>query len=151
MVFSFSFTLLKVLHNLCTGNSVNLISFSRRIRRYGTENVSFIKTFLKLLYTHIFIFVPTIAYGVDDIPCTIVSHSKNPKHSYFQCDISTGEYIIRVLIEVLTGIPIVIIWLLLVYMIEFYLNTLSDQRLTKILIFFKSCTGRKEALIFLLK
>ncbi len=89
--------------------------------------------------------MPTIAYGVDDIPCTIVSHSKNPKHSYFQCDISTGEYIIRVLIEVLTGIPIVIIWLLLVYMIEFYLNTLSDQRLTKILIFFKSCTGRKRS------
>jgi hypothetical protein len=32
-----------------------LISFARRIRRYGMENGSHIKTFLKLLYTHLFI------------------------------------------------------------------------------------------------
>lgn len=48
-----------------------LISFAQRIRRYGMENDSCIKTFLKLLYTHLFIFIPPISYGLSQIPYTI--------------------------------------------------------------------------------
>jgi hypothetical protein len=104
-----------------------LIHFAHRIRRYGTENGSFIKTFLKLLYTHLFIFVPPIAY----------------KHSYFQCGISTVEFIVKVLIDTLLGISIITTWLLFVYpskvyMTEFYLNTWSGQCLAKVLIYLKS-------------
>ncbi len=107
------------------------------------ENGSRIKTFLKLLYTHLFIFVPPIAYAISQIPYTIVYHTKNPKHSYIECDMPTGEYIIKVLIEVLTGVPVVLTWLLFVYpsrvyMTEFYLNTRSGQCLAKILLLFKS-------------
>ncbi|CAF4390270.1 unnamed protein product [Rotaria magnacalcarata] len=48
-----------------------LISFARRIRRYGTENGSFIKTYIKLFYSHLFIFIPPIAYAVGYIPYTV--------------------------------------------------------------------------------
>ncbi len=131
------------------GTLLVLISFARRIRLYGTENASFMKTFLKVLYTHLFFFVPLIAYGICQLPYTIVVNIKNPKHSYFQCGISTGEYIIKVLIEVLTSAPFVVTWLLFVYpsevyMTEFYLNTWLGQHLAKILTFFKSSIDREE-------
>ncbi|CAF1635861.1 unnamed protein product [Adineta ricciae] len=46
-----------------------LISFAIRTRSYGTESGdSFIKTFLKLLYTYMFIFTPPVAYLGDFIP-----------------------------------------------------------------------------------
>ncbi len=115
-----------------------LISFTRRIRRYGMENGSFIRTFLKLLYTYSFIFVPPIAYGVGYIPFTIVHyHSKNSGQAYFHCGISTEEYIIKILTGISQGVSFVITWLLFVYpskvyMTEFYQNTWSGQRITKI-------------------
>jgi hypothetical protein len=113
-----------------------LISFTRRIRRYGMENGSFIRTFLKLLYTHLFIFVPPIAYAVGYTPFTIVHQRRNPGQAYFQCGISTEEYIIKILIEILQGVSFVITWLLFVYpskvyMAEFYRNTWSGQRIIK--------------------
>ncbi|CAF2948985.1 unnamed protein product [Rotaria sp. Silwood2] len=125
------------------------ISLKRRIHQYGTENGSFIKTFLKLLYLHSFVFVPMIAYIVSYIPYTIVINMKNSNQSYFQCGISTGEFIIKVLIETLQGIPTVLTWLLFVYpskeyMAEFYTNTWSGQRLAKILIFFKGNSDREK-------
>jgi len=127
-----------------------LISFTRRIRRYGMESGSYIKTFLKLLYTHLFIFVPPIAYGISQIPFTIAYHTKYQEDTYLQCGISTGEYIIKMLAEVLTGVPIGVTWLLFVYpsrvyMTEFYLNTWSGQCLAKILLLFKSYNDREES------
>jgi hypothetical protein len=126
-----------------------LISFARRIRRYGMEDGSYIKTFLKLLYTHLFIFTPPIAYGVSQIPYTISYKMNYGNKFYFQCGISTGEYILKVLAIVSTGVPIVVTWLLFVYpsrvyMTEFYLNTRSGQCLAKILLLFKSYTNKKE-------
>jgi hypothetical protein len=123
-----------------------LISFAGRIRRYGMENGSYIKTFVKLLYTHLFIFVPPIAYAISQIPYTIVFNTEN---SYFQCGISIGEFVVKVLIDALTGVPVVITWLLFVYpsrvyMTEFYLNTWSGRSLAKILLLFKSYNGRKK-------
>jgi hypothetical protein len=120
-----------------------LISFARRIRRYGTENGSFIKTFLKLFYTHLFIFIPPTAYAVGYIPYAIISLVKNPEYTYYQCGISTVEFIIKVLIDRLLSISIITTWLLFVYpskvyMTEFYLNTWSGQRLATILIHLKS-------------
>ena len=119
-----------------------LISFTRRIRQFGTENGSFIKTFLKLLRTHLFIFIPPITYAVCYIPFTIVFHKRNRDHSYFQCGISTGEYTIKVIIEMLQGVPFIITWLLFVYpskvyMTEFYQNTWSGQHSAGILSHFR--------------
>jgi hypothetical protein len=99
-----------------------MCSFDRRIRQYGTENGSFIKAFLKVLYTYLFIFVPLIAYGICQLPYTIVVNTNNPKHSYFQCGILTGEYIIKGLIEVLTNAPFVVTWLLFVYPSRVYMT-----------------------------
>ncbi len=127
-----------------------LISFARRIRRYGMrKNVSYIKTFLKLLYTHLFIFIPPIAYIISEIPYTIVVNTESPGNEYFQCGISTGEFVVKVLIDGLTGLPVVITWLLFVYpskvyMTEFYLNTWSGRSLANILLLFKSYNGRKK-------
>jgi hypothetical protein len=128
---------------------VLLISFSRRIHYYGMENGSRIKAFLKLLKSHLFIFVPPIAYGICQLPYTIVVNTKNPEHSYFQCGISFGEFIIKVIMESLTGTPYVLTWLLFVYpsrvyMTEFYLNTWSGQCLAKIQMFFRYYIGRKK-------
>jgi hypothetical protein len=124
-----------------------LISFARRIRRYGTENGSFIKTFLKLFYTHLLVFIPPTAYAVGYIPYAIIDLVKNPKYSYYQCGTSTVEFIIKVLIDRLLSISIAITWLLFVYpskvyMTEFYLNTWSGQQLAKILIQIKSYYDR---------
>jgi hypothetical protein len=126
-----------------------LISFSHRISRYGTDNGSRKKTFCKLLYKHLFIFVPPIAYIIVYIPYTIVYSKKNPNDLYFQCGISTGEYIIKVLIDILQGVPFVITWLLFVfpskvYMTEFYLETWSGKCLAKIISLFKSYFNRKK-------
>jgi hypothetical protein len=126
-----------------------LISFAYRIRRYGTENSSFIKTFLKLLYTHLFIFVPPIAYITSYIPYTLVYNVKKPGYGYYQCGISTGEFIIKVIFETLQGVPFTITWLLFVYpskvyMNEYYLNTWSGQCLLKILFLFKSYSDRRR-------
>jgi hypothetical protein len=122
---------------------VVFISFSRHIHYYGMENGSRIKTFLKLLKSHLFIFVPPLAYGICQLPYTIVVNTKNPEYSYYQCGISLGEFIIKVIMESLTDIPYALTWLLFVYpsrvyMNEFYLNTWSGQRLAKILFFFQS-------------
>ncbi|CAF1261626.1 unnamed protein product [Rotaria magnacalcarata] len=108
-----------------------LISFARRIRRYGTENGSFKKTFLKLLYSHMFIFIPPLAYGFSYVSNAIAEGARDSsKHSYFQCGISTGEYIIKVLTEILQSVPTAIVWLIFiypskVYMTEFYMNAWS--------------------------
>jgi hypothetical protein len=51
-----------------------LISFARR---YGIENGSYIKTFLKLLYTHLFIFIPPMAYGISHIPYIVAYHTRD--------------------------------------------------------------------------
>jgi hypothetical protein len=126
-----------------------LISFVRRIHHYGTEHGSYIKTFRKLLYRHLFIFVPPIAYGIGYIIYTIVYQTRNPDHSYFQCGISTGEYIVKVLVETLQGVPFAITWLLFVYpskvyLAEFYLNTWSGKRVVAILTFCKQYNCRKK-------
>ncbi|CAF4256154.1 unnamed protein product [Rotaria magnacalcarata] len=65
-----------------------LISFARRIRRYGTENGSFMKTYLKLFYSHLFIFIPPFAYVFGYIPHTIVINTQDTSQLYFQCGIS---------------------------------------------------------------
>ncbi|CAF3448655.1 unnamed protein product [Rotaria socialis] len=131
------------------GTLLILISFTRRIRRYGTENGSFIKTYLKLFYSHLFIFIPPIAYAVGYIPYTIVTNTQNTSQLYFECGISMVEFIVKVLIESLQGVPPVLTWLLFiypskVYMTEYYLNTWSGQRLARIVIFFRENHEKKH-------
>ncbi|CAM4918625.1 unnamed protein product [Rotaria socialis] len=126
-----------------------LISFARRIRRYGTENGSFIKTYLKLFYSHLFIFIPPIAYAVGYIPYTIVNNTQDTNQLYFQCGISMVEFIVKVLIESLQGVPPVLTWLLFiypskVYMTEYYMNTWSGQRLARIVMFFRENHEKKH-------
>ena len=133
-------------------NIIILISFTRHIRIHGLENNSFIITFLKLLYRHLFIFIPPIAYAVCYIPYTIVINTKNnmfPKRSYYQCGISIGEYIVKVLLEILTGIPFVVTWLLFVYpskvyLTEFYTNTYSGYYLAKVILLVRHYICRKK-------
>jgi len=129
-----------------------LINFARRIHYYGVENGSCIKTFLKLLYIHLFIFVPLIVYIICYIPYTIVVNTKNPAYSYFQCGISLGEFIVKVILESLTGTPYVLTWLLFVYpsrlyMAEYYLSAWSGKRLATIIIFFRIYNCKKENVI----
>jgi hypothetical protein len=108
------------------------------------ESGSYIKTFLKLLYTHLFIFIPPIAYIFGEIPHVILYRTRRIYDSYYYCGISMGEYIIKILADLLPTVTIVVTWLLFVYpsrvyMTEFYLYTWSGQHVAKIFLFFKSC------------
>lgn len=109
-----------------------LISFERRIGRYGMENGSCIKTYCKLLKTHLFIFIPPIVYIIGYVPYSIVINTGEGGKWYYYCGISNAEFITRILIETLTFVPVIITWLLFVYpskvyMTEFYLKTWSGQ------------------------
>lgn len=53
-----------------------LISLARRIQRYSVGKEPFLKTFSKLLYSHLFIFIPPIVYGSSQIPYKIVVQKK---------------------------------------------------------------------------
>ncbi|CAF3412191.1 unnamed protein product [Rotaria socialis] len=128
---------------------LSLISFARRIGRYGTDDGSFIKTYLKLFYSHLSIFIPPIAYAVGYIPYTVTYSTVPSTQYYFECGISIVEFIVKVLIESLQGVPPVLTWLLFiypskVYMTEYYMNTWSGQRLARIVMFFRENHEKKH-------
>ncbi|UJR18374.1 hypothetical protein I4U23_005278 [Adineta vaga] len=65
-----------------------------------------------------------------------------PGQGYYQCDISTIEFMVKIILEALQGLPIVLTWLIFVYpsrvyMTEFYMNTWSGKQVAKMLIFLK--------------
>ena len=119
-----------------------VISLTNHIHRHRMDIKprSYRQTFLILLSKHLFIFIAPIVYATCYIPYTIVINVKNsnnnPRRSYFQCGISTGEYIVKVFIEMLTGVPFVMTWFLYVYpsrvyKTEFYQTTFLGQYLKK--------------------
>lgn len=127
-----------------------LISLARRIRRYGLGSSSYMKTFLKLLYTHLFVLLPPTVYVICQLPYTISYETKNPHHPYYRCGIPTVEYLMKVSADVLTGAPIAITWLLFVYpsrvyMTEFYLNTWTGPYVAEIVLLFKLYQKREES------
>jgi hypothetical protein len=75
---------------------VVFISCALRIHSFGMENGSRVTTFLKLLKSHLFIFVPPIAIGICQIPYNVLVSKDPPYSSYYQCGISFGEFIIKV-------------------------------------------------------
>ena len=126
-----------------------LVSFTRRVREYSTGKGSFLKTYLKLLRSHLFIFVPPITYAVSYIPYTVANNVGNPDRAYFQCGISTAEYITKVLFDGLTNVPVAMTWLLFVYpskvyITEFYLSTWSGKCCVRIWMALQSLRERKE-------
>jgi hypothetical protein len=105
-----------------------LISFALRIHHYGTTQESKTKIFFELLKTHLFVFIPPIIYLLCVIPYLIWFPLKGPTQPYFQCGISTVEYIFKVIVQTLPNLPTVITWLIFiypsnVYMTEFYTET----------------------------
>jgi hypothetical protein len=129
-----------------------LVSCVLRIRSYGMENGSWIKTFLNLLKSHLSIFIPPISFIICNIPYTIVVNTQNPAYSYYQCGISLGDFTIKFILEVLPDVPFVLTWLLFVYpsrvyMTEFYLNTWSGQCVANIyLMLFKRSNDKENNL-----
>jgi hypothetical protein len=73
-----------------------LISCARRIHAFDMENGFRIITFLKLLKSHLFIFVPPIAIVICQIPYNFLVSKDPPYSSYYQCGISFGEFLIKV-------------------------------------------------------
>jgi hypothetical protein len=92
-----------------------LVSFARRMHYYGMENGSWIRTFFKLLKSHLLIFIPPLAYTICQLPYTIVSNRKKPEDTFYPCGISLAEFIVRVIIDTLTNTPYALTWLLFVY------------------------------------
>ena len=112
----------------CLATLLVLISFALRIYYYGTAQMSRTKIFFKLLRKHLFIFIPPTVYLLCVIPYQIWFAHKRHTQRYFQCGISTVEYILKVIVESLPNIPTVLIWLIFVYpsnvyMTEFYTET----------------------------
>ena len=131
-----------------TATVLCLLGFARRIRAYGLEQRSKIGTFAKLAYTHLFIFVPPVAYAACYGPFNLVASLDKPKRGYYFCGISLPEYITRVLLRALMGLPFTITWLLFVYpsrvyMSEFYMNTWCGQRTASIVLLVRRYCGSK--------
>ena len=130
---------------------LSLIGFARRIRAYGLEMNSYMKTFAKLTYSHLFIFVPPLVYAICYGPFNLVASQSKPGMGYYSCGISLGEYIIKVLLRALMGLPFIITWLIFVYpsrvyMNEFYMNTWCGQWTAWIVLGFRRCCSRKKDL-----
>ena len=126
-----------------------LVSFTIRVRDYTRDKDSFLKTYRKLLRRHLFIFLPPITFALCNIPYTVVINLRSPNRAFFQCGISTAEYVIKVLIDGLTNVPVVMTWLLFVYpskvyMTEFYLSTWSGKCCVRIWMLFQSFVERKK-------
>ncbi|CAF3928390.1 unnamed protein product [Rotaria sp. Silwood1] len=109
-----------------------LIVFARRIRTYGMENRCYIVTFVKLVYSHLFIFLPPLVYGICFGIFNIVANRSDSKKGYYHCTMTLPEYVVKLMLSSLRGIPFVFIWLIFVfpsrvYMTEFYMNTWCGQ------------------------
>lgn len=128
---------------------LSLIGFARRIRAYGMEMRSYKKTFAKLAYSHLFIFIPPFVYAICYGPFNLVASQSKAGMAYYQCGISLGEYIIKVLLRATMGLPFVITWLIFVYpsrvyMNEFYMNTWCGQWTAWIVLGFQRCCSKKR-------
>ncbi|UJR38523.1 hypothetical protein I4U23_031191 [Adineta vaga] len=127
---------------------LSLIGFVRRIRAYGMEKRSWIGTFLKLFYSHIFIFIPPVVYALCYGIFNLVAKYDDPDNGYYFCGISLAEYIIKVLLRALMGLPFTITWLLFVYpsrvyMTDFYMNTWCGQWTAYIVLLFRKYSCKK--------
>jgi hypothetical protein len=123
----------------------------RRIRTYGLENRSWIGTFAKLVYRHLFIFVPPIVYTLCYGLFNLVASDDRSGTGYFYCGISLSKYITRVLLRKLAGLPFIITWLLFVYpskvyITEFYINTWCGQWTAYIVLLFRLFSCRRISL-----
>ncbi|CAM2729711.1 unnamed protein product [Rotaria socialis] len=130
---------------------LSLIAFARRIRAYGMENRCYIVTFAKLVYSHLFIFIPPLAYAICYTLYNLVASRSDPITGYYHCGISLAEYIIKIILRSLTGVPFVVTWLIFVYpsrvyMTEFYLNTWCGQWSAWIVAHLRQCFRRNKAL-----
>ncbi|CAF1409231.1 unnamed protein product [Adineta ricciae] len=128
---------------------LTFIGFARRIHAYGLEKHSQSRLFMKLIYTHLFIFIPPVVYSICYGLFNLVAKYSDPDKGYFACGISTPEYIIKILLRGLTGLPFTITWLLFVYpsrvyMSEFYICTWCGQWTAYIILRFRRCFSKKK-------
>jgi hypothetical protein len=98
----------------------------------------------------LFVFVPPVVVVICITPFAILNGRRKNGIVYFPCDISTVKFIVKLLLEMMVGVPFFLTWLLFVYpsrvyMTEFYLNTWSGQVLATILLVFKSHNDREES------
>ena len=94
--------------------------------------------------------MPPVVVVICITPFAIVNGMRENFSVYFPCDISTVKFIVKLVLQMMIGVPFVLTWLLFVYpsrvyMTEFYLNTWSGQVLATILLVFKSCNDREES------
>ena len=132
-----------------TATVLSLLGFARRIRAYGLKQCSKIGTFSKLAYTHLFIVVPPVAYAAFYGPFNLVASLDKSQRGYYFCGISLPEYIAKVLLRALMGLPFTITWLLfvypsIVYVSEFYMNTWCGQGTAWVVLLVRQYCGRKQ-------
>lgn len=128
---------------------LSLIAFARRIRTYGMENRSYIGTFVKLVYSHLFIFIPPLAYAFCYGLYNIVASRSDSVTGYYYCGISPAEYAIKIILRSLTAIPFITTWLVFVYpsrvyVTEFYMYTWCGQWSAWVVRHIRKCVFRKK-------
>ncbi|CAF1448641.1 unnamed protein product [Adineta ricciae] len=129
---------------------LTFIGFARRIYAYGLEKHSQPRLFMKLIYTHLFIFIPPVVYSICYGLFNLVAKYSDPHKGYFPCGISTPEYIVKILLRGLTGLPFTITWLIFVYpsrvyMSEFYMNTWCGQWTAFVVLRFRRYLLKKKS------
>ena len=125
------------------------IGFARRIHAYGLEKRSKPRLFMKLTQTHLFIFIPPVVFSVCYGLFNLVAKFSDPDKGYFACGISTPEYVVKILLRGLTGLPFTITWLIFVYpsrvyMSEFYMCTWCGQWTAFVVLRFRRCLSKKK-------
>ncbi|CAF1448632.1 unnamed protein product [Adineta ricciae] len=131
---------------------LTFIGFARRIYAYGLEKHSQPRLFMKLIYTHLFIFIPPVVYSICYGLFNLVAKYSDPHKGYFPCGISTPEYIVKILLRGLTGLPFTITWLIFVYpsrvyMSEFYMNTWCGQWTAFVVLRFRRYLLKKKGVL----
>ena len=126
----------------------SFVGFAGRIRAYRLETQCYMRTFAKLTYSHLFIFIPPLVYGFCFGLFNLVAKGETDK-GYFFCGISLAEYIIKVLLKSLMGLPFIITWLVFIYpsriyMNEFYMSPWCGQWTAAIILLFRRCFTRKK-------
>ncbi|CAF3843426.1 unnamed protein product [Rotaria sp. Silwood1] len=91
---------------------------------YIISSILFLIVFARRIRTYVY----GICFGIFNI----VANRSDSKKGYYHCTMTLPEYVVKLMLSSLRGIPFVFIWLIFVfpsrvYMTEFYMNTWCGQ------------------------
>jgi hypothetical protein len=105
-----------------------LSCFALRIYHYGNIQESKVKIYFKLIKKHFVILIPPVICLLCVLPYLIWLPWRSKDKAYFHCEISSVEYVLKLIVQTIPNLPTCLTWLMFVYpskvnRTEFYVNT----------------------------